>query len=321
MRRDYVRKAKETIERRRAESIATLEDHQKEAAKNIPLFAETDRQLSLTGVRIMNEALGHTLSTERLAAIRREYEELTAKKRSLLLAYGYPEDYTDIRYHCPRCSDTGYVGIEPCVCLRKELVLAALEDSGLAGLIKTQSFHTFSLDFYENHDKIIMEQNLNILMDFSNRFTRANGESFLFFGSTGLGKTHLSTAVALELIQKGFDVVYNSTQQIMSDFETVRFSSKAVSDADFPDLSRYTEADLLIMDDLGTEMTTQYTLSCLYNIMNVRINRRLSTIISTNLTQKELRDRYADRITSRLFGEYRPLSFHGRDVRLQKLVQ
>ncbi len=318
-RRDNIRKAKEIIAQRRADSINTQEQRIKEAEAKIPQLEEVNKTLSMTGLKIVGEAMAHTLSDERLAEIRREYEELAVRKRNLLLAFGFPEDYTDIKYHCPICSDTGYVGIDMCKCLRRELILAALHSSGLASLIKEQSFETFSLDYYENNDKLMMSHNVNAMKSFAENFSKENGQSWLFVGATGLGKTHLSTAVAVELIKKGVDVVYESTQQIMTDFETVRFSSNSASDREMPDLARYTDAELLIMDDLGTELTTQYTVSCLYNIINTRINRNLSTIISTNLTQKELRDRYTDRISSRLLGEYKPLIFTGKDVRSQKL--
>lgn len=320
-RRDNMRKAKETIAQHRASSIATQEQRKREAEARVPALKEIDRQLSLTGLKIVGEAMARSLNEERLAEIRREYEQLVARKRTLLLAAGYPEDYTDIKYRCPLCSDTGYVGVEMCRCLKKEMTLASLKSSGLSALIKNQNFQTFSLDYYENNDKIRMTYNLNAMKEFAADFTSGNGISWLFIGATGLGKTHLSTAVAVELIKKGYDVAYESAQQIMNDYETVRFSSNVSPDAELPDLLRYTEADLLIMDDLGTEMTTQYTLSCLYNIINTRINRNLSTIISANLTQKELRERYTDRITSRLLGEYKPLIFSGKDVRAQKLMK
>ena len=320
-RKDNMRKAKETIAARRAESINTQEQRIKEAEAKIPMLVEINRNLSMTGLKIMGEAMAHTLSEDRLAEIRKEYEDFAARKKSLLLAFGFPEDYTDIQYHCPLCSDTGYVGIDMCKCLRRELVLSALESSGLAPLIKNQNFGTFSLDYYTNNDRTNMTRVVNTMKGFADNFSPKNGQSWLFIGPTGLGKTHLSTAVAVELIKKGYDVVYESTQQIMNDYETVRFSSGYASDREMPDLTRYTDAELLIMDDLGTEMTTQYTVSCLYNIINTRINRNLSTIISTNLSQKDLRERYSDRITSRLFDEYHPIVFTGNDVRFQKHVK
>ncbi len=320
-RRDNVRKAKEIIAERRSENIRRQEEHIKEAEAAIPGMREISETLSGTGLRILGEAMAKTLTDDRLRGIREEYETLVRRKKSLLLAAGYPEDYMDVHYHCPLCSDTGYVGIEMCKCLKRELVLCAFESSGLSPLVKNQTFAAFSLGYYEGEDKEKMERNLSVLREFADNFDPKNGQNLFLIGPTGLGKTHLSTAVAVELIKKGFDVVYESTQQIMTDFETVRFSSGYGTALDLPDLSRYTEAELLIMDDLGTEMTTQYTISCLYNIINTRINRNLSTIISTNLTQKELRDRYADRITSRLFGEYEPLVFTGKDIRGQKLMK
>ncbi|MBE6599385.1 MAG: hypothetical protein E7638_08095, partial [Ruminococcaceae bacterium] len=246
-RRDNMQKAKEIVARRRTESINLQDAHTKEAEAAIPGMREITDSLAKTGLKILGEAMAHTLNEERLAAIRGEYEELAQKKRSLLLAFGYPEDYMDIRYHCPLCSDTGYVGIDMCRCLKRELVLAAFEASGLSYLIKNQSFDTFSLEYYEGEDKALIESYVNTLKEFAANFKPKNGESWFFLGPTGLGKTHLSTAVAVELIKKGYDVVYESAQQIMTDYETVRFSSGYTADRDMPDLVRYTEADLLII--------------------------------------------------------------------------
>ncbi len=243
-RRDNMRKAKEIIASHRAKSIQTQEEHTKEAEAVIPQLSEIGRELSMTGLKIMGEAMAHTLSEERLGEIRKEYDALAMRKRNLLLAFGFPEDYTDIKYHCPLCSDTGYVGIDMCKCLRRELVLCALESSGLSSLIKNQNFETFSLDYYENNDKMMMEHNVNAMKAFAENFSEQAGQSWLFVGPTGLGKTHLSTAVAVELIKKGCDVVYESTQQIMTDYETVRFSSGYSTDREMPDLTKRASIDL-----------------------------------------------------------------------------
>ena len=140
-----------------------------------------------------------------------------------------------------------------------------------------------------------------------------------FFGGTGLGKTHLSTAVAKTVIDKGYDVLYVTALSMLADFEKERFGS-GYSDTDVSDLSRYYDADLLIVDDIGTEVNNQFTVSTIYNIINTRLSKGKSTVISTNLTPAELRTRYWDRIASRIFGEYTPIIFEGTDVRMQKLM-
>ena len=135
------------------------------------------------------------------------------------------------------------------------------------------------------------------------------------YGDAGLGKTHLSTSVAKVVIERGFDVVYESASGMIGDFEAVRFGRDYESHRD----ERYFDCDLLIIDDLGTDVNNQFTASVIYNVLTSRINSKKSTIINTNLSHNELRGRYADRITSRLFGEFRPLLFTGRDIRRQKI--
>ena len=138
------------------------------------------------------------------------------------------------------------------------------------------------------------------------------------YGGSGLGKTHLSTSIAKVLIERGFDVVYDSAQNIISDFEYERFG-RGYGDMSDSRTDKYFDCDMLIIDDLGTEMANQFTVSCLYNIINTRINHSKSMIISTNLAQNEIRERYTDRITSRLFGDFMVMKFTGKDIRLQKL--
>ena len=318
-RSDNIRAAKQKIAEHRANAIGMYERHIAEAAARIPEFEEIDRQLSRTGLKIMAAALASPDAEAGVDAVHAEYDTLVDRKRQLLADNGYPADYCDIKYFCPKCSDTGYVDIHMCECLRRELVVAALESSGLYSLVETQSFKTFSLDYYEKDDKIIMKQNALRLWDFANNFVPGKSDSFLFIGATGLGKTHLSSAVARILIEKGAYVVYESSITLFGDFEAKRFGNNGYNSETGDDVERYTDCDLLIIDDLGCEVTNNFTLSCLYNIINTRIMMHKSTIINTNLSQSELRKRYSDRIISRILGEFIPLNFRGFDVREQKL--
>ncbi len=319
-RSDNIRAAKQKIAEHRAAAVGSYERHVAEVSARLPEFKAIDDLLAQTGLKIMAAALGPD-SENAIAAIRREYDVLAERKRQILIENGYPEDYCDIHYHCSKCSDTGYVDIHICECLRKELVLASLEASGLYSLVETQSFQTFSLDYYEKDDKIIMKQNAVRLWEFAKNFVPGKSGSFLFIGATGLGKTHLSSAVARVLIEKGAYVVYESAITLFGEFEARRFGGSSYNSESGDDVDRYTECDLLIIDDLGCEITNNFTLSCLYNIVNTRIIMHKSTIINTNLSQAELRKRYSDRIISRIFGEFSPLFFSGLDVREQKLRQ
>jgi DNA replication protein DnaC len=318
-RKDFINRAKETIAARRADSISKFEQNTLIASSTIKEFADIDREISLTGSRIMAEALGKNTDGKTVDQIHSEYDSLVARKRQLLVENGYPEDFCDIKFHCPKCSDTGYIGINICECLKKEIVSASLEASGLYSLVDKQTFDSFSLDYYEKDDKMVMAQNVRILENFASNFVPGKSDSFLFVGDTGLGKTHLSTATAKAVIEKGAYVVYESAIKLFGDYEARRFGTNGYfSDAD-DDVEKYIDCDLLIIDDLGCELTNQFTVSCLYNIINTRMIRKKSTIISTNLTHTELRKRYSDRIISRIFGEFKPLVFRGTDVREQKI--
>ncbi len=317
-RRYNIRQAKDIIASRRADSINTYEKHTTEISARFPEYKEIDRCLFTTGAKIMAASLGSD-SSDKLEAIRREYDALAVRKKQILLENGYPEDYCDIKYSCEKCSDTGYVGVGICECLKREIIKASLESSGLYSLVKTQTFDTFSLDYYEKDDKIVMSRNVALLRNYAENFTPGKSDSFLFLGATGLGKTHLSSAVATKVIEGGAYVVYESAIKLFSDYEAKRFGNGGYFSDNDEDVDRYLECDLLIIDDIGCEMTNQFTVSCLYNIINTRMLQHRSTIISTNLTQSELRKRYSDRIISRLFGEYKPLVFRGTDVREQKI--
>lgn len=299
--------AQEKASVRRAELYAAL-----------PEVQAIDRELSMTGIKIMNAVSSGKDAKQKVEAIQAENEKLQAKRGAILTANGFPEDYSDIHYECKKCGDTGYVDLKMCDCMKRALTEAGYEASGLGGLIRTQSFENFSLDYYTGsaEQRATMERNVNFLRRFAEEFCDDTYANFLFFGATGLGKTHLSTAVAKKAIERGADVLYVTALGMIGDFEARRFG-EGVGMRNDP--TRYTDAELLIIDDLGTEVTNQFTIACLYDVINQRINQRKSTIINTNLSLLEMEKRYSDRITSRLLGEYRMLMFAGADIRRQKV--
>jgi DNA replication protein DnaC len=276
---------------------------------------EIDIALSRTALEIMSAiSNGKENAEEALARVRTRNASLMEKRGALLKAAGYPEDYTDVRYDCEKCGDSGYVDGKMCECMKRELVMAGYESSGLGKLISKQSFENFSLEYYKTGGANYkhMEFYFSSLRSFAENFSADTYKNFLLIGGTGLGKTHLSTAVAKAVIERGFDVLYVSAIDMFADFEQKQFGNGE------DNTRRYFDCDLLIIDDLGTELTNQFTVSCLYNVINSRINAARSTFINTNLSQKDIETKYAERITSRIFGEYYPLAFKGIDVRKQK---
>lgn len=286
----------------------------------IPEIAEIDRILERTGARIMGIICSGAANSEaQIAKLRADNVLLVEKRKDLLESKGYPSDYTDVKYECEKCADSGYVGTKMCECMKKKLVFAGYESSGMSRLMKEQNFENFSLDFYKNSKDNFakMSDVYHFMKDYAESFCGSGSENLALFGGTGLGKTHLSSAVAGRLIERGFDVMYAGAVSMISDFENRRFGTG--QNEEHGSVDRYTDCELLIIDDLGTEVVNQFTVSCIYNVINTRLNKKLPTILSTNLSPSEFRQKYWDRITSRVLGEYRILLFCGTDVRAQKI--
>ena len=318
-REDYVR-IKAEFSQKSFEAHKRARQRQDELYWKIPEVFEIDRELSKTGMEIMAVISAGVDVERRILDIREKNALLQRERGELLKKNGYPENYSDVQYECALCGDTGYVDTKMCDCMRRALILAGYESSGIGALIKTHSFDNFSLEYYRtdggNYDGVRAAfQNLRAFADGFNKDTYRN---YLLIGGTGLGKTHLSTSVAKTAIERGFDVLYVTAMGLLSDFEEKRFGNGGSLKNE---IERYMNAELLIIDDLGTEITNQFSLACIYDVINERINRRRSTIINTNLSKKDLESRYNERITSRLFGEYVPFLFCGRDIRQQKLLK
>lgn len=319
-RQENFRLIKAEYEEKARRALADAEARREEAIKKIPELAGIEASFSGFGKKLLTLLTPGIDAGAAVAALRKENEELLARRTALLKQNGYPADYLDIHYECPLCSDTGYNGIHMCDCMRKRLLEAGMESSGMARLLRKQTFENFSLDYYKNSPEAyaLMKQNLARAKEYAEGFSE-NAESLLFLGGTGLGKTHLSSAIANKVLEKGYDVYYNSAVGMISDFEYRRFGNGLAEEGD--GTRRYTECDLLIIDDLGTEVVNQFTLSCLYYIISTRLNLQKPTIISTNLSSAELLKTYNDRIVSRLMGEYLLFPFLGTDVRKQKLQE
>ncbi len=296
-------------EEKRRRARQTADERRSEIYKKIPEVRSLDSsmfRLSHLLVGAGDKAEEYLLGIEKAAERREE----------LLTRAGYPKDYTNPPYECKLCNDSGYEGGVMCSCMRRRIRLEMIKKCGLGRLAETQGFDNFSIELYDPAERERAKINLEVLKSFARDFKKDSGISFLMMGGTGLGKTHLSTAVAKEVIEKGYDVVYTTTIRMLDAFEKKRFGG-----AEYRGLTdKYFEADLLIIDDLGCEMSTQFTVSALYDLINTRLNEGLSTIINTNLTAGELRTKYDDRITSRILGNYRMLLFAGQDIRIKKLM-
>lgn len=315
------KRAKDIITLRKANAEEMAEKRLREIHLKSPEIKEIDLQFPTIGQKIVEAVMLGKSKEETnaiISEIKAESDALSARRENALRSLGYPEDFTSPKYTCEKCKDTGYDGLNMCACMRRELVRIGYESSGLGALISKQRFDNFSLKYYTGDDKFTMEQNLSICKSYAENFGD-DSVSILFTGKTGLGKTHLSTSIAGAVIEKGFDVIYETSQNLISVFSAEQFGRPLTNVGVVRSSERYFNCDLLIIDDFGTETVNQFTVSCFYNLINTRVNKGLPIIISTNLSEDDIQTKYTDRIASRLFGEFCVLAFVGEDIRMQKL--
>lgn len=307
-------KAKAEVEARRAAAIADAEMRNELVRSESEEIRTIDAELSRTAMLIFKTAV----EGGDIEAVRERNRSLQQRRRRLLVGLGYPEDYTEVKYTCAECSDTGAVGTRICKCLKEIMIKERIAQSAMGRLIEVQSFDNFDLSVYEYDSRVYekMKSILTIAKNYVRDFDKRK-DNLLLIGPTGTGKTHISTAIARELIHKGYDVIYDSTQNILSDFEADRFRSGYGREDNRSD--KYFDCTLLIIDDLGTEFSNQFTVATIYNLLNSRQNKGLATIISTNLSPEELAKKYEDRIYSRIIGGgSKILPFEGRDYRVKR---
>lgn len=291
-----------------------------------PRLREIEEELCSTMSRIISSALRRgTDPRSAVARLRDENLSLQAEKRKLLKELGLPEDVLEEKTICPLCGDTGYHNGQVCRCLKKYYAKEQTRELSRMLDLGSQSFDTFSLDWYSDEvregqrrsARSHMEERVyNSCAEFAHGFGR-RPQNLLMFGAPGLGKTHLSAAIAREVSAGGFSVVYDTAAHIFERFESQKFGREDGEEVS-SDVSRVLNADLLILDDLGTEMTTAFVQSALYQIINTRLMEKKSTIINTNLTPEKLSQRYTPQIASRIEGEYQLLPFVGEDIRKQR---
>ena len=303
---------------------AELRDRRERIFQKQPRLRQIEGELHSTMSRIISGALRRgTDPRPAIAALRDENLSLQAEKRELLERMGLPENCLEETPVCSLCGDTGYRDGHVCRCLRRYYAREQKKELSRMLDLGGQSFDTFSLDWYSDRydtdrgcvPRQHMEMVYDVCADYAQQFGRRPA-NLLLFGAPGLGKTHLSAAIAREVSDKGFSVVYDTAAHIFERFEAQKFGredGEAQSDVE-----RVLACDLLILDDLGTEMTTAFVQSALYQIVNTRLIERRCTILSTNLTPGEIARRYAPQTASRIEGEYQILPFVGEDIRKLK---
>ncbi len=304
--------ANERLERRREKANIQAQARFDEISERIPELEDIRMQLARVGLSISKVFLNSEDKQADMEKLMEQSLALQEKREKLLRDNGYDEHALEVDYTCNVCKDTGFVKNRRCKCHNE--LLKDIERENLAKIapIEDCTFDSFETSYYPDTQRA--EKIKSACVKYGTQFT-TRSKNIIFYGGTGLGKTHLSLAIANAVINRGYSVVYGTAQNILSDLQNENFNRA--------DNLRYYEravlnCDLLIIDDLGTEFKSSYTIACLYNIINTRILAKLPTIISTNYSEDELEDKYDQRITSRIIGEYSPLKLIGSDIRYIK---
>lgn len=303
--------------RNQTERIALIYD-------KIPRIKEINDEISSMSLKTTKLLLEDNSDSSSLEEFRQNLKILKSKKQTLLNENGFPPDYLDIHYKCKDCHDTGYIDNRKCHCFKKAEIEILYNQSNIREVLSYENFDNFNIDYFNDTDidsvtgktpKANMNTVLNICRDFVNNFKNKEKKysNLLFFGKTGVGKTYLTNCIAKELIEKTSSVIYLSSINL---FDILSHAEFEKNDDDAKNkASQILECDLLIIDDLGTELYNSFTNSALFNIVNERLLNSKSVIISTNLVFSELMERYSERLTSRLAKEYTFMKIYGEDLR------
>lgn len=313
------KKAERLLEKRRDDAVMTAEIRSDDIKRNIPEIAEIQQKLSRIGLEISKIFFYKGDTDEKLQSLKAQSEALIEERSLILKKNGYKENAMLPERICPVCEDRGFIGGRMCNCHRQLLKDIMRDEISAVAPLDSCTFDNFSLEYYSdvpNENAIVPKRRAQIALDKSREYAQnfsLNSKNLLFIGGTGLGKTHLSLAIINVVINKGYYVCYGTSQNICDDLQSEQFGRD--EDTYYYTKRQVLDCDLLVLDDLGTEIENQYSIATLYNIINTRILSKRPTVISTNYKYDALERKYDKRITSRINGEYLPFYFIGSDIR------
>lgn len=311
-----------TYEQRQLDNEYRLRERYQKAYSLIPALEEADHAIASLSVEKARRLLDG--DEQALLSLKEELNSLIRRKQQLLADSGLPLDFLALHYTCPDCRDTGYIGDEKCHCFKKAIVELLYEQSNLKEVLKKENFSTFSIDYYSRShiDPLTgrsalesIQTALKVCHSFVDTFSR-EFRNILLYGDTGVGKTFLSHCIAKELIDTSCSVVYFTAAQLFDVLAESTFGRHGEQDSDIQE--HIYDCDLLIIDDLGTELPNSFTVSQLFICLNERILRQRATIISTNLALEDIQSIYSERTFSRISSNYTILRLTGDDIRIQK---
>ena len=296
------------------------DQRREEVYQKVPQIRQIEDEISSQAVRCARKLLdGDTNAKEEL---KQHIEDLREQKEVLLSAFGFPADYMEMHYACPECQDTGYVDGRKCRCFKKEEIRLLYSQSNIEEVLLRENFDSFSYEYYD--DRVVIPEIQMTVADYMRQVHtwckeyvenfEKKGGNLIFTGSTGVGKTFLTNCIAKALIDQYQSGIYLSSNDLFDVFSKNKFHYD--TEEEMKDMYQYIlDCDLLIIDDLGTELNNTFVSSQLFYCINERLLRKKSTIISTNLSMTMLRDTYSDRISSRIISQYSIIPLYGDDIR------
>lgn len=302
------------------EEKKALKKRRSEIEKRDPRILDIENKIGKLCVELaINSMKDIDNRDEYLNTLKSSITDLRVKKSEMLVTLGYNMNYLNLNYRCPKCKDTGFIGASKCTCYKQKLIQLHYKDSQLQELTRTNNFKFFNFTLYPTHkignEKDTPRKNIEKIYDRSLAYIdnfKSHSDNLLFYGNSGTGKTFLSNCIARELLDKGYLVVYRTSDELIKDLRDLKFNTnKNLEELIF-------NCDLLVIDDLGSESITDFTRAELFNLLNKRLLTKRKMIISTNLTLEQLLQQYSERITSRLLGNFDINKFYCEDIRVSK---
>lgn len=324
MYKEILKELSTEYERKRDNRVREQIIRKEKVYRKIPAIKRMDEEIFNIGLSMSKSIIGNPDNYEKIVErAKKSIEKLKMEKAYLMTESNIPMDYMEVKYDCQSCGDTGYLEDgRQCNCLKQALVSKAYQMSNIENVLKKENFQTFNINIFKDEpfegERLTPRENMKelagIAEGFVYNFSSNNGENLLFYGTTGLGKTFLCNCIAKSLLDKNKIVIYQTAFTILEIIEKYRFDRDSRASNSYH-YNLLFEADLLVIDDLGTEVANTFTSAEIFNIVNTRIMAGKKTIISTNLTPKEISDTYTDRVFSRILDKFLPLKFYGHDLR------
>ncbi|OOM70039.1 DNA replication protein DnaC [Clostridium puniceum] len=307
----------------RDDETRNLKLRKNEISRKYPEIIELDNKIQKLSLDMAVAVIKSSDSEKTLNQFKDQITDLRVKKCEMLVERGYDPEYLNLHYNCNKCKDTGFIGNTKCICYKQKLIKLYYKNSELENAIKSNNFNNFDLSLFSSHKlgeekfspRKNMENNLEyILKDYIPNFQNIS-TNLLFYGNPGSGKTYLSYCISKAILDKGYLVIYKTSDELIKNLRDIRFNNDSTLEPLLLD------CDLLIIDDLGAEYLNEFSITELFNLINKRILANKKMLISTNLTLPGITKQYSERIASRLIGEFKLCKFYSEDIRIKKNLE